>query len=265
MAWHAWGNQHVSRALKAIGLAVPTLLASACAQAPDGSDYAPYATFDSGIVIDEEEDAGPEQVTAPVLAPWDAGSVVPNLNTTPTTRDAGPTRDSGSSVGVLQPVDSGVNSTPLDSGSTQPTTPTKPVDAGASTPPADAGTSSSGQMCAAAPAYSTTTSCAKCTCMKCASQVTACFASNDSARNTQCGNVQACAEKNHCQGEDCYCGGALLCLNPAGACKDVIETAAGATDPLGVQNAGNDANSAVGRAKAIGACELANCKSECGL
>jgi hypothetical protein len=101
--------------------------------------------------------------------------------------------------------------------------------------------------------------------MKCASQVTSCFASSDSAKNTTCATVHACAEKNHCAGEACYCGSSLLCLSPEGACKSEIETAANASGPLDVQNASNDPETPVARAKAVGDCQMANCRSECGL
>jgi hypothetical protein len=239
------------------GIALTSVLA-ACAQAPDGSDYyGAYESFDAATVV--EQDPLPQPEAGAVLAPWDAGSVVPVVPSNPVAvRDAGTARDAGD--GVLRPVDSGTI-TLVDSSTKPPdTTPTKPVDAGSVTPQPEAG--ASGQMCASTPAYATSSACAKCTCMKCATQVAACFAGADSAK---CASVQACAEKNHCAGEDCYCGGALLCLNPEGKCRAEIEAAAGASDALGVQSAGNDANNPVGRAKAIGACEVANCKSECGL
>jgi hypothetical protein len=256
MSWHAWGKRRFPHGLFVVGMALTSLLA-ACAQAPDGTDYVgDYESFDAAPVL--EQTPVPEVEAGVVLAPWDAGSVVPDVpNKPPATRDAGTARDAGD--GVLRPVDSGMTS--VDPPTTPPvTTPTKPVDAGSVTTQPEAG--ASGQMCSATPAYPTSTACAKCTCMKCATQVAACFAGADSAK---CASVQACAEKNHCAGEDCYCGGSLLCLNPEGKCRAEIEAAADATDPLGVQSAGNDANNPVGRAKAVGACEVANCKSECGL
>jgi hypothetical protein len=156
-------------------------------------------------------------------------------------------------------------STPDTGPSTPDTGPSTP-DTGPSTP--DTGTTNP-QTCAATPAYPTTTACARCTCMRCGSQVTTCYASNDSAKNTQCARVQACAETNKCVDRDCYCGkdtSDIACLNDQnGACEQVIETAAGTTSPLDVSRAGDDPQSPVGRAALIGACQMANCRSDCGL
>jgi hypothetical protein len=247
--------------LQVLGLALVGLL-SACAEGVTGDDIGQYAMFDASVET-QPEAAVAEPEAGVILAPYDAGPVVPNIPPNSTVRDSGTARDAGSTDTPAR-LDASV--TPLDSstgGSTDTGAP-KPVDSGTTPPKTDAATSG-GATCAAAPAYSTATNCAKCTCTKCASQVTACFASSDSAKNTQCASVQACAETNHCAGEDCYCGSSLLCLDPAGMCKSVIETAANATSPLDVQSAGNDANNPVGRAKAIGECEKTSCKSECGL
>jgi hypothetical protein len=264
LSWHAPVIRRIFHGLRMTGPLALSLLIG-CATAPDGSEL-PDLVRDAAAVIDEpmvEIEAGE------VLAPYDSG-ILP----IPGPIDAGNARDAGKSdAATTTPSDAGSTTPPRDSGTTQP-----PVDAGTPPPPVDAGSDSgqtmsdagggTGQMCSAAPAYPTTTACAKCTCMKCASQVTACYASTDSAKNTQCAAVQACAETNHCTGEACYCGNAstLACaFNPEGACRQVIETAAGSDNPLDVQNASGDLNSPVGRANAIGTCEQMNCKSECGL
>jgi hypothetical protein len=93
----------------------------------------------------------------------------------------------------------------------------------------------------------------------------ACFASSDAAKNTQCGKVQACAEAKHCTGQDCYCGSALLCAPPSGACVEVIKTATGTSNLIDISNASSDTSTAIGRASAIGACSSTSCKTECGL
>jgi hypothetical protein len=243
-------------------IATLTLAASllACAEGTDGPDPVSYTLFDSAVV----HAPPPEEVV--IVPAYDAGAELPPV--VPISRvDAGNVRDAGSASDASSPqIDTSPPSGPVDSG-----TP-KPADAAADTSapkPADAGSDSSaatnGQMCATTPSYPTTTSCAKCTCTKCATQVATGYASSDSAKNAQCASVQTCAEINHCAGSNCYCGDALLCLNPSGACRSVIESAAGATDPLAVQRAADDANSGLGRANAIGSCQLNSCKSECGL
>jgi hypothetical protein len=202
-----------------------------------------------------------------ILPPFDAGlpPVVPDLP-----RDAAaPPRDTGTSApqdsGSQTPLDSG-SQTPLDSGSQTP------LDSGSQTPrdtgtppPVDSGGGTATNMCAAAPAYSTASECGKCTCMRCATQVTSCVASADSAKNTVCATVRSCAEKNSCTGSGCYCGSSLLCLNPDGPCRQEIETAAASTDVAVIQEASMNAESPVGRSVAVGECQLQNCRQECGL
>src|SRR5689334_19207943 len=209
LTWHASHRRLLTR-----GMSVATLFLScslsACAAGVDEYEGEDLTSIDSAVTPPVQE---PPVVDAGlVLPPYDSGSIVPMVPMTPTTpkdagttgsvRDAGgssTTRDSGS--GTLEPV-----VTPMDSGTTTPVTP-PPVDSGSTTPPVDSGGGSTGaNMCSAAPSYSTASSCGKCTCMKCATQVTSCFASNDSAKNTTCATVHACAEKNHCAGQACYCG-----------------------------------------------------------
>jgi hypothetical protein len=125
--------------------------------------------------------------------------------------------------------------------------------------------SGSTAQCTGTPSYPTTDACSRCICAKCATQVAACYASNDAAKNTQCGKVQACAEAKHCASSDCYCGNSLLCASPNGACVDVVKTAVGSSSLVDVLNASNDTSTALGRANAIGACSTSSCKSECGL
>lgn len=231
----------------------------ACAEGVDGSEL-DYSFEDSGIVH-EEQDAGWQPEAGVILAPFDGGSVVPNLP------DAAVVRDSG---GAAQPKDSSTPA-PVDSGTTKPVdasmpTPTPTVDAAAPQPPKpDAGPAPSANACAAAPAYATTTACSKCACSKCGTEVTACYASSEAAKNTQCGAIEACAETSKCTGESCFCGTSLTCLFPDGACRTQIQAGAGSDSLTDVQAARDDANSSVARANAVGACRLANCKSECGL
>jgi hypothetical protein len=127
------------------------------------------------------------------------------------------------------------------------------------TPPA------TGATCATTPAYATPDACSKCICMNCGSQVAACYASDDPAKNQSCKSVRDCAQANRCTSEACYCGSSPTCLFPDGPCMSVIQTAAGATDALGVQAARDDPESPVYRSNQVGTCQMANCASECGL
>jgi hypothetical protein len=95
--------------------------------------------------------------------------------------------------------------------------------------------------------------------------VSSCYKSTDNTKNQQCQAIQECAQMNHCASTSCYCGTDPICLNPAGPCKDVINMAAGGTNPLTVQQMSTDTSTAIGRANAIGTCSTSNCKTECGL
>ena len=44
-----------------------------------------------------------------------------------------------------------------------------------------------------------------------------------------------------------------------------IETAAGSDNPLDVQQQADDPSTALGSSVAVGACQVMNCRSECGL
>jgi hypothetical protein len=218
--------------------------------------------LDTGSVAPLEDAWMPPPMTGGSVdsstGPIDTGTLTP-------VRDA-TTPDTGNPTPIDAAAETSTPATP-DTGTSTPDTGTSTPDTGTTTP--DTGTTEPPQMCAATPAYPTTTACARCICMKCGSQVTACYASNDSAKNTQCAAVQACAEANKCVDRDCFCGkdtSDLACLsNQNGACKQVIATAAGSSNALDVQRAGDDLQNPVGRAAAIGACEVSNCKSECGL
>jgi hypothetical protein len=126
------------------------------------------------------------------------------------------------------------------------------------------GGAATGGSTSACPNYATNDACSRCICQKCANQVSGCFASNyDKA--TQCKQIQDCAQQNHCASTPCYCGSDAICLNPNGACRQVIETVVGSNSPLNVNTASMDQNHPLYRANQIGICETSNCKSECGL
>jgi hypothetical protein len=108
--------------------------------------------------------------------------------------------------------------------------------------------------------------CERCTCMQCAEQVTACFASDNTARNEKCKAVEECAVEKQCSGQACYCGTAsfVQCAFFAnGPCIDVIEDAAGSSSPAVTESQRQDPNTALGRAQLLGDCRRAQCRSEC--
>jgi hypothetical protein len=259
-------------------------LLQACAQGIEPFEENGNIRFDGGTTLDASpivRDTGgqgaldtgsvtpPEDVWVP---PPEAGGSV-DSSTGPSDAGTTPVRDATGPAPSDAAVDTSTPSTPdtstpstPDTGTTTPDTGTSTPDSGTTTP--DTGTTNP-TMCMGTPAYPTTTACARCTCMRCAQQVATCYASNESAKNTQCAAVQACAEANKCVDRDCYCGkdtSDLACINNQnGACEQVIETAAGTDSALDVSRAGDDPQNPVGRAALIGACQLANCRSECGL
>jgi hypothetical protein len=251
----------------------------ACAQGISGeelpNDFYPYDAMQSEASPPEagpslpQEDAAvpvpPDSSVNPTSdasnpAPVDAGGGAADTGTTPADTGVTPVADASRDTGT-PPMDAAPDtSTPVRDAQPPLDTSTQPVDTGApdvSQP--------NNNMCATTQAYPTTTACAKCTCTKCAAPVASCYASTDAAKNTQCIAVQTCAEKNTCWGQECYCGGSALCLNPDGACRQVIETATGTNNALEINEMSNDTSTAVGRAKAIGSCQSTQCKSECGL
>ncbi|HEX6246077.1 MAG TPA: hypothetical protein VFZ61_34370 [Polyangiales bacterium] len=222
---------------------------------PDGA----LATPDTGSVTPTNDagSVGPtEDVSSP---PVDTGTPAAEDTGTTPTEDAGttPPTDAGSDTGPQ---------TPMDASRPDATTPV--MDAAPEAGPPDAmppmpEASTNPNQCANTPSYATTTACAKCTCMKCPQRVETCYESNEASKNSQCIMVQACAEQNKCVQEGCYCGESS-CLSPSGPCRALIEQVAGG-GPLSVQRAEADAQHALGRASLIGACQLENCRTECGL
>lgn len=275
---HALGSRR-TYPTRLLSLALPWVLA-ACAEGigfddseftrSDGNVLADASAprHDSAVTSPDTGSAGPsydaggggatEDVSVPPVdtgtsAEEDSGSVTP-------TEDAGttPPRDAGSDTGAP----------PMDAG---PDTSTPPMDSGPEAGPADTGpgtpeTSTNPNQCSATPAYPTTTECSKCICSKCNAPVKQCYASGDSAKDTNCAKVQECAEKNKCVDQSCYCTDTLSCLGtPNGPCVSVIEQVAGTNNALDISRLGDDTSHPLGRAAAIGACALSNCKSQCGL
>jgi hypothetical protein len=107
--------------------------------------------------------------------------------------------------------------------------------------------------------------CGSCQCAHCASELLACEASGDSARDTACRAVEACATANDCAGQGCYCGlNVVGCeLAPTGPCRKQIEAAAGTTSALAIMAQYGDPASILGRAGALGTCRRSSCISDC--
>lgn len=230
---------------------------------PPKKDGGPIVIFPTDDAGGDTEDAGtsfPEE---------DSGSEPEDPDPTPTEDASTPTPPDASLPDASLP--DATTPPPMDAGPDTSTPP--PMDAAldtgsgstdTGTTPPDADVEPNPNQCSATPAYPTTTSCARCTCEKCGTQVGTCYASSDATKNTQCSKVQACAEQNKCTQRSCYCGTSSTCLVPNGPCATLIEQVAGG-GPLTVSRAEEDPNHALGRASLIGACQITQCKAECGL
>jgi hypothetical protein len=271
------------------------LLLAACAQSPTSdavfnTGSSDPTSEDSGSSVDNSEPSestdddgtnggasahnpGSSAGTAPANArsdagvdaglPKDAGTSAPSTGGSATIKDAGApasgatTKDAGTSSSGETAHDAGTSGSSTGGGTGN--------DAGASTGGGTTPTGGTAAQCASTPSYPTANACAQCICAKCGSQVAACYASSDATKNTQCGQVQACAETKHCTGQDCYCGSSLFCAAPNGGCVDIIKSAAGSSNLIDINNASTDTATSVGRANAIGNCSKSSCKTECGL
>jgi hypothetical protein len=109
--------------------------------------------------------------------------------------------------------------------------------------------------------------CSECECTHCTEQLFACGNSGDVEFDRTCTSVEACAVQHHCVGRACYCGIALTDLDCAlfgnGPCRDVIERAAGSTNPYVVTALTIDPTSSLGRAQTLGYCRSIHCAREC--
>lgn len=105
--------------------------------------------------------------------------------------------------------------------------------------------------------------CARCSCLNCADTYLACIDNADAAVNQKCNAVLDCARKNRCFGTDCYCGTALFCTPPSGACVKEIEDAAGTNDATMISTIANDTMTTLGRAYASDRCRNAQCPQQC--
>jgi hypothetical protein len=110
-------------------------------------------------------------------------------------------------------------------------------------------------------------SCAGCECTSCVDETLACAHSGNATRDAACKAVEACAVAKGCVGQACYCGSAApdftCALFANGACRSVIEMAAGTALLTAIDAQYRDANSALGRAAALGACRSRQCPAAC--
>lgn len=108
-----------------------------------------------------------------------------------------------------------------------------------------------------------TDACLSCSCISCTDEMFGCFDSGESERDTHCGAINQCARDNDCVDRACYCGESAACLTPDGPCVDAIDNAASVPGPLVVDQEGMDPETAIGRAKALSACNVINCSDVC--
>lgn len=108
--------------------------------------------------------------------------------------------------------------------------------------------------------------CDQCECQHCSAEMLRCSDSGNTTRDAACTAVEDCATKYDCAGEDCYCGlsNLLFCTVVAtGPCRSVIERAAGTSNAYVIQADYLDDNTALGRAKELGACRRRYCSKVC--
>jgi hypothetical protein len=238
------GRSHVSLLLGA-------LLITACAEAPSGNSF--FEKVDGYVEVPDTDSGAPSE---PPGTP--GGDPIPPFPI-------------GDASNPLPMMDASRPPARLDAGATPPVIDAaRPfVDAATpdvAAPPPDIGTPpANGNTCSTTPAYATPDACSKCICMKCASQVASCYGSTDAAKNASCKSVRDCAQSNRCTSDACFCGSSPTCLFPDGPCVQVIQTAAGVEDLLGVLAARDDPENPVYRSNQVGTCEMSSCASECGL
>jgi hypothetical protein len=115
-----------------------------------------------------------------------------------------------------------------------------------------------------------TSACSSCFDLNCPADLAGCSGLTGAERRT-CQAVVACAHASSCatggDGMPCYCGtadvGACLSGGANGACKALIETAAGSTDPQVVGERFTDPIYPLGRALNFFGCRAAFCSAEC--
>jgi hypothetical protein len=105
--------------------------------------------------------------------------------------------------------------------------------------------------------------CAKCSCTNCTATYVACIDNADATANQKCNAVLECARKNNCFGTECYCGNALFCSPPNGACMKEIEVAAGTTDVGMISTIANDMTTTLGKSYAADRCRSTQCVQQC--
>jgi hypothetical protein len=243
-------------------LLLGTLLFAACAEAPTGNSF--FELVDGYVEIPAMDSGAPAEPPGTPGTPGGDPNPIPPFPV-------------GDASNPLPMFDASPPPTQLDAGRDTGTPPAPMIDAAqppvvvdaapdVAAPPPDTGTPPpTGNTCSTTPGYATPDPCSKCICMKCASQVASCYGSDDAAKNASCKSVRDCAQSNHCTSEACFCGSSPTCLFPDGPCMQVIQTAAGADDLLGVQAARDDPASPVYRSNQVGTCEMSSCASECGL
>lgn len=105
--------------------------------------------------------------------------------------------------------------------------------------------------------------CEKCACMNCTGTETACRLGTDTDANKLCNSVLVCERINNCSGTPCYCGAANCLTAPNGPCLKEVETAAGTTDPVTINQRQMDQTMPLGRAWFADACRLMQCQNSC--
>jgi hypothetical protein len=103
--------------------------------------------------------------------------------------------------------------------------------------------------------------CERCACEQCTATELACRGTSNQLNNRLCGDIISCSQQNNCIGTPCYCGDALGCTIPAGACRLQIEAAGGTLLQLATQV--GDPSTLVGKSYAADQCRVAMCAEAC--
>lgn len=108
--------------------------------------------------------------------------------------------------------------------------------------------------------------CESCDCAYCAAEVLACESGDASFAG--CPAVAKCARENHCDGWDCFCGGASVSAcqtRPRGPCLWEIYATAGTRDVLTILVQANTAGTPLSEALKLVQCRSDHCGRICGL
>jgi cysteine-rich repeat protein len=112
-------------------------------------------------------------------------------------------------------------------------------------------------------------SCASCTCMHCATQVSGCYETNTEDQIERCRGLVDCTLDAKCGNPGCFCGDRSLptciAIGGNGPCIEQVGRAAFSSELADIGARTTDPNYPLGRANALFDCIERNCPDECGI